>query len=210
MRQDAYPLQWPAGWPRTPRVHRVWGQFEGTLDRIRRELYLEIDRIALGKDARLRTVRSLVVISTNMPLRKDGEFFASAKPPEDPGVAVYFTRKGQPLCFACDKYDAVWKNLRAIQLTIAAMRGIERWGSSQLLERAFTGFTALPEKSHASVWETLGLDAETATEASVLAAWREKAKGCHPDAVSGKEKEWHELDTCKNIALATVRERRAA
>lgn len=206
MRQDAYPLQWPAGWPRTKPHDRVWGQFDGTLDRIRTELYREIDLISLGKDARTNTMKSMVVISTNMPLRKDGEFFASARKPEDPGVAVYFTRKKTPVCFACDKYNEVWKNLRAIQKTVEAMRGIERWGSSQLLERAFTGFAALPEKSHAGVWETLGLDPDTATEALVMAAWREKAKTCHPD-VGGTREAWDALDSAKNIALATLRER---
>lgn len=207
MRQDAYPLQWPAGWKRTHGQERERGAFDGTLDRIRTELYQEIDRIALGRSARFRTMKHLVVISTNLPLRKDGEFHASARKPDDPGVAVYFTRKEKPLCFACDKYDEVWKNLRAIQKTIEAMRGIERWGSSTLLERAFTGFAALPEKSHAGVWDTLGLDAETATEETVMAAWREKAKTCHPDVAGGSRARWDELDTAKNIALATLRER---
>ena len=210
MRQDAYPLQWPSGWKRTHWQERECGQFEGTLDRVRAELYREIDLIALGKTARITTVRHLVVISTNLPLRKDGEFFASARRPQDPGVAVYFTRKGKPLCFACDKYDEVWKNLRAIQKTIEAMRGIERWGSSTLLDRAFTGFTALPARSAAGVWETLGLYADTATEATVLAAWREKAKSCHPDVSGGSREAWDALDEAKNIALATIRERSRA
>lgn len=210
MKQDAYPLQWPAGWPRTKAHARERGQFDGTLDQIRAALYREIDAISLGRDARFYTIRSTTVISTNLPLRRDGEFMASARKPDDPGVAVYFTRKEKPLCFACDKYDEVWKNLRAIQKTIEAMRGIERWGSSTLLERAFTGFTALPEKSHAGVWETLGLDPDTATEKLVMDAWRGKAKTCHPDASGGSRVLWDELDAAKNIALATLKERSRA
>lgn len=88
-----------------------------------------------------------VVVSTNKPVRKDGGVYANAREPEDPGVAVYFERDGDRVCFACDQYDRVWKNMRAIAKTIEAMRGIERWGSKEMLDRAFTGFAALPPPS---------------------------------------------------------------
>lgn len=182
-----HPLCWPSDMPRTRADLRVWGQFEGTLDKVRRLLLDEIDAIALGRESRARTIRHRVVISTNMRLRKDGEIQASQGEPEDPGVAVYFTRKGKALCFACDKYDRVWKNMRAIQKTIEAMRGIERWGSSQMLERAFTGFAALPA-STANGWPTvLGVDSATATIEQVKAARNRLVKlyheaGSQPDA----------------------------
>lgn len=199
----AYPLQWPAGWPRTPKQNRVWGQFDGTMDKIRRELVHAIDLIALGEQARTHTIRDYIVISTNIPLRRDGEPRADVSKVDDPGVAVYFERNGKPLCFACDKYDAVWKNMRAIQRTIEALRGIERWGSSQMLERAFTGFAALPPKSMPSCWDMLGVSCD-ASEAEVIAAWREKAKTAHPDT-GGSHEAMSALNDAKDIALATVR-----
>lgn len=85
-----------------------------------------------------------VVVSTNKPVRRDGGIYVGAKEPTDPGVAVYFERDNNRVCFACDQYDRVWKNMRAIAKTIEAMRGIERWGSKEMLDRAFTGFAALP------------------------------------------------------------------
>jgi len=203
--QLAYPLHWPAGWRRTPAAERQRGTFDGTMDRIRRELLAEIDRIALGPVARTRTMSDYVVISTNMPLRRDGAPRADVRAPDDPGVAVYFKRKGQPVCFACDKYDAVWKNLRGIQKTIEAMRGIERWGSSQLLERAFTGFAALPEATGPDCWETLGVTS-AANEAEIMAAFRAKAKTAHPDA-GGSHDAFAALSQAKDIALATLRSR---
>jgi hypothetical protein len=121
----------------------------------------------------------------------------------DPGVAVYFKRKGVEVCFACDKYDAVWKNMRAIQRTVEALRGIERWGSSTLLERAFTGFTALPEKTGPSCWDTLGI-APTNDEGAIVAAWRGKAKEAHAD-VGGSHEAMVALNEAKDIALATAR-----
>jgi hypothetical protein len=206
--QLAYPLTWPQGWPRTPRQEREIGQFDGTMDRIRLELIREIDRLVLGKRSTAFTIRNSMVISTNLPLRKDGEPRADARAPDDPGAAVYFVRNETRLCFACDRYDAVWKNLRAIQRTIEAMRGIERWGSSQLLERAFTGFAALPERTGPSCWEVLGLN-PAAGEAEILKAWREKARGAHPDREGGSHEAMSALNEAKDIALATVKARTA-
>lgn len=207
---DAYPLQWPAGWQRTPETAREWGSFKGTLDAIRRELLNEIDAIALGRDARTRTIRNYVVISTNFPLRRDGEIHAGAKEPTDPGVAVYFKRKGKQVCLACDKYDRVWKNMRAISKSIEAMRGIERWGSSQLLDRAFTGFAALPEKTGPGFRDVLGIPAsQPLSEVVVMARFREQAKTAHPDA-GGSHEAFAALSQAKDIALATLRAGRAA
>lgn len=206
--QLAYPLHWPAGWPRTPAIQRERGSFDGTQDRVRRELLAEIDRIALGADSRRFTISEHVVLSTNQPLRRDGQPSAAHGEPADPGVAVYFTRKKKPVCFACDKFDRVWKNMRAIQKTIEALRGIERWGSSQLLDRAFTGFAALPHKTGPSCWELLGVEPE-ADEATILTAWRKKAQSAHPDA-GGTHTAMAALNEAKDIALATARSSKEA
>lgn len=202
---SAFPLAWPAGFPRTPAYQREAGQFKGTLDRVRRELLDEVNAIVLGADARHFTIRNHVVISTNMPVRNDGGIYASAREPADPGVAVYFTRKKVRVCLACDKYDRVWKNLRALQKSIEAMRGIERWGSTQLLDRAFTGFAALPEKTGPGFREILGILPDAVlTEETILAAFRAKAKTTHPDA-GGSHEAFAQLSQAKDIALATVK-----
>lgn len=46
---------------------------------------------------------------------------------------------------ACDQFKEVRLNMAAIVQTIKAIRQIERCGTSSLLERAFRGFSALPE-----------------------------------------------------------------
>lgn len=132
--EDAFPLQWPDGRLRTPVHQREWGRFKGTPDAVQREMRDEIERMG-GRQ---------IVVSTNKPVRRDGGIYANAREPDDPGVAVYFQRGKDRVCFACDQYDRVWKNMRAIAKTIEAMRGIERWGSKEMLDRAFTGFAALP------------------------------------------------------------------
>ena len=59
------------------------------------------------------------------------------------------------MCFACDKWRDVYDNIYAIGKTIEALRGIERWGTGDMVEQAFTGFVALP--SPKSPWEILGV-----------------------------------------------------
>jgi hypothetical protein len=55
----------------------------------------------------------------------------------DSGAAVYFTRKGRDQCIACDKWDSVRDNLHAIGKTIEALRGIDRWGTGEMVDAAF-------------------------------------------------------------------------
>ncbi|MEW8253739.1 MAG: hypothetical protein AB2747_05255 [Candidatus Thiodiazotropha taylori] len=101
-----------------------------------------------------RYSRDEVIISTNLRLRRDGEPYATQRQPEDQGVAVYFKYKGKPMVFACDQWRYIHDNMQAIAKTIEALRGIERWGASDMMERAFTGFVALehqPEESYADV-----------------------------------------------------------
>lgn len=50
---------------------------------------------------------------------------------------------------ACDQFKEVRLNMAAIVFTIKAIRQIERCGTSSLLERAFKGFSALPDKAGA-------------------------------------------------------------
>lgn len=197
-----FPICWPTGRLRTPVYRRHHARFKTGFAVARDNLLAEIRRLGGTQP----------IISSNIPHRNDGlpraGAFNAAELKNDPGIAVYFQRKGKQLCFACDCYLTVDDNMHAIAKTVEALRGIARWGTGDMMEAAFTGFTALPEISHADVWGTLGLDANSATEDAIMRAWREKAKTCHPDAAPGKEDEWRDLDKCKNIALATVRNRR--
>lgn len=56
---------------------------------------------------------------------------------------------GQDYVIACNQFKEVRLNLCAIKLTIAAMRQMERCGTSSLLERAFAGFKQIAE--HAGI-----------------------------------------------------------
>lgn len=121
---------------------------------------------------------SQLVITTDVELRKDGLPRADRGPPRDPGVAVYFVYKKKPMCFACDRWNTIGDNIRAIGQTVAALRGIERWGSGSMIEQAMQGFTALPAPEQP--FQVLGVK-PNATRLEIEAAFRKLAAEFHPD-----------------------------
>jgi hypothetical protein len=176
MSVEAYPLQWPAGRPRTDHWRRERSAFEVTLARARDDIIREV-QLLVGKYNSPHTV-----ISSNLALRNDGLPLArQPRTADDPGVAVYFTRKGKQLSFACDRWTKVEDNMRAIAKTIEALRGIDRWGTGDMLEAAFTGFVALPAPgAQKEWWEVLGV-ARLATAEECRHAYRRLAALHHPD-----------------------------
>lgn len=193
---DAYPLCWPEGWPRTPSYKRTWGSFSKKT----REYCISY----LMKEIRLLGGRN-PVLSSMLKLRQDGLPYSSQPKTDDPGIAVYFTYKDRPMCFACDTYSRDVANIWAIKLTIEALRGIERWGASDMMDRAFTGFQALPMRK--SWWKVLEV-AHNATRAEIDAAYRAKVKSTHPDT-GGSHEAMSELNVAYDDAKRTITERAA-
>ena len=182
MTVEAHPLAWPVGWERTPSHRRESGAFKVSLAKARDGLLAEIGRMG-GRH---------IVVSSNMQLRQDGMPYAQQRAIDDKGIAVYFERKGKPMCFACDRYTSLEANMRAIELTIAALRGITRWGASDMLERAFTGFTALPGAGSSEHWsDVLGLS-ETAGRDEIESAYRRLRSQHHPDR-GGDAEQFHRI-----------------
>jgi hypothetical protein len=192
---EAYPLYWPVGWKRTPGPHRLPGRFRLTFAKARDELLDELDRMGAQQ----------IVLSTNIPVRRDGLPYAGQREPEDSGAAVYFVRKGKPLCFACDRYEMAKDNINAIKHTIDALRGIERWGASDMLERAFRGFAALPDGSQQKHWrEVLGFTAEQRVTADVLEVrFKDLARVWHPD-VGGDGVRFGEISAARDRARLEI------
>jgi hypothetical protein len=170
--KESFPLTWPDGWKRTNANWRTHARFKNnTLGKCCDECFAEVGR--LGGER--------VVISSNIKPRLDGRPYANQAAPSDPGVAVYFTLDGKPVALACDKWLTVEDNLWAIVKHIEALRGQERWGVGSI-ERAFAGYTALPETSSGSSWwAVLGVTIN-ATPDQVRDAFRAKAKLYHPDS----------------------------
>lgn len=190
MSAEAFPLSWPQGYERTR--YRKRAAFKTGFASARDGLISEL---------RLMRV-SYVVISTNIPLRRDGLPYSGQAQPSDPGVAVYFLWKEKQRVLACDRWDRVEDNLHAVELAVQAMRGLERWGVSQILDRAFEGFTALPPPSQtgSQPWhEVLGVDPRDTLDV-IETMFKAKIRKAHPD-LGGSTEEAQRI----NAAMAAAR-----
>lgn len=179
---EAYPLQWPGGYPRTARPSDKYKFYPGSLS----------GEISGLKDELKRMKATGLVVSTNIPLKADGNPYATYSKPADVGVAVYFSVNNKALALCCDKWNSVEANLRALTMSVDAMRGLDRWGVSEIMNRAFMGFKALPEKAASFPWwDVLGLS-RTCTRNEIEAAYKTKIKIHHPDN-GGDTVKWQEL-----------------
>jgi hypothetical protein len=193
-------LYWPEGWKRTK--DRETARFE--------------THFVKARDGVLRSLKLMrasdTLISSNVPLRRDGLPLAGMAEPADPGVAVYWVESKPDVVsgktmrvLACDKWRKVRDNLRAIELTLESFRAIERHGASEVLDRAFTGFTALPASAARRTWrEVLGLVGIVGvTRDRISAAYRELALRRHPDH-GGSDAAFIELTAARDQALAEI------
>ncbi|MDO8706038.1 MAG: hypothetical protein Q7J84_13935 [Sulfuricaulis sp.] len=196
---DAYPLSWPVGWPRTLPSQRRSAKFSkgerqrpstptgSSWMRYRQVSVADGIQRVLAELAKLKISRDDLIVSSNLRLRLDGLPRSDQREPEDPGAAVYWQdQKGRKQVMAIDQYDRVADNLAAIAATLEAMRAIERHGGAQILERAFTGFVALPAPDHQRTWrEVLVIPSLPGNEAqareAVETAYRRLRSLHHPD-----------------------------
>lgn len=126
-----FPLRWPDHVRRAPR--RRPSRFgELSFGRERALLFAQVELLGGNAD---------IVITTNIPLRSDGQPMAGVPRPSDPGVAVYWTelRHAQPprhRAVACDAWLSVVENMHALMLDLQAERGRARWRCSGLIDLA--------------------------------------------------------------------------
>ena len=185
---EAYPLAWPPG---RPRQHgREHARFKVTLGRAIEDVQYEVKMLG-GRD---------LIISTNLPLRKDGVPYARGTV-WDVGVAVYFKYKKRDVSFACDRWSRIEANMRAIALTVGALRGIDRWGTGDMVDAAFTGFAALPAPEQP--WQVLGVGAHASRE-EIERAFRSLASEHHPDR-GGDPHQMARINAARDALLEDLR-----
>lgn len=194
---QAFPLAWPAGWKRTG--HRTAADFgtvhipEGATWKRKRELTIaEATNRVLDELRRMGVAQRDVIISTNLRLRNDGLPLSKQREPEDPGVAVYWKMDGKGLVIAADCYTKIADNLAAVAATLDAMRSIKRHGGAAILERAFTGFAALPAPmTGQKPWrQVLGVGPDERDPKAICNYYRVRRGETHPDREGGNEMEF--------------------
>lgn len=212
MEAQSYPLSWPFGWPRTPSGKQARAKFSQMVTKTGYggSTYRGADSLSIHQSVkRLRSELDrlnavAVVVSTNIKTRADGMPLSESKRVDDPGVAVYFKRKGVSVVFACDKWDRPADNLAAVAKHIEALRGMDRWGVGSL-DQAFAGYAALPAPSTKRPWrEVMGFSAqETVHSLGVSARYATLAKQRHPDA-GGSQDLMAELNQARDDARKEI------
>jgi len=210
-----YPLQWPLGWKRTLPGQRQRGTFakrgyssSGSYRPLNDVTVAEACGRLLAELKRMGISDQDVVISTNVRTRLDGLPYSNEREPEDPGAAVYWRDAGRDRCMAIDGYSRVAQNIAALAATIEAMRAIERHGGAAILDRAFTGFTALPAPIVAGMkrpWrEVLNFPPGAIPDRDQLQRrFRELASKRHPDA-GGSDGAMAEVNAARDEALQEI------
>jgi hypothetical protein len=214
-----HPLHWPVGWKRTAPYARKSGSFTTkaySTNRSAEPLTISqaVDRL-LAELLRMAVAERDVIISTNIQPTLSGRPRSGERKPDDPGAAVYWKDYGQQRCMAIDRYTDVAQNIAALAATIEAMRAIERHGGALILERAFTGFTALPAPIVAGMkreWRDVMQFTQPGriTADDVRGRYRELASLLHPDKAINetdrvsREKRMAELNVARDEALLEV------
>jgi hypothetical protein len=192
-------------WPATsePRFHRFTASWTDTLDLLERELG------HLG-------VRGAVAIQAFVKpgdVRRDGMLRATARPSK-PGVALSFTCRSGPLTFPCDTYESWsgskltgWQaNLRAIALSLEALRAVDRHGVSRTGEQ-YVGWRAIESGAatagFASADEALRWLESLAPALPLKSMLRVAAKMCHPDNNGGDASQWGRYESARRLLEAS-------
>lgn len=197
---------WPSG--RTPTTKRKSATFKApynkTLDGIEREL----TRIG-AKDA-------IVEVDIAMrELRRTGEPLARAAVRSTPGIVLRYTSKdGRAVTMPLDAFDEWHDNLRALYLTLVALRAVDRFGATSSGEQ-YRGWQALtsittPSMSTAEAARKLvsfagGKDSESAVLASASTCrdvLRAAMARTHPDKHMGDVRDFQLVSECKRIMQA--------
>jgi len=184
------PFMWPGGkrtaYPKRSNFETAWDRTVAQLDR-------ELTHLGVTGSVVCETGYEPWQIKSDGQLRSNiGGIHAKG----DPAVVLSFQAKRGALRYWCDTYDRRVDNVRAITLSLEALRAVSRWGVLRNGEQ-YTGNLALPAgmgPSEAS--EFLRKHGDGAQDA--LGMYRAAAKKLHPDA-GGERHEWDALQRAKEV-----------
>lgn len=175
--------EWPGAFTKGRKHGQFRASYQQTLDLLEKEL----------SHLNARNVVIQVALEPG-DIRMDGRPRSNAKKPAHPGVIVSCDTKQGPLMFPCDTYWEWKDNLRAIALSLEALRSVDRYGVTKRGEQ-YKGWSQLPPASspesdlekaarflvdHTEYrlwrWEQVVRDAGVFRE-----AYQQAVKKCHPD-----------------------------
>lgn len=197
--------QWPG--KRTEAGKRKRAPFRAgyikTLDDLERELH----------HVRASSVTIQIDLETK-DIRNDGWPRSNARP-MTPGVVLSFVTPTGPLSFPCDTYTTWEDNLRAISLSLTALRAVDRYGVTRHAEQ-YRGFKAIEAPGATPAMDRQQAIAFIANHADLSAgdvsfdidrgdgklykfACQTAARKLHPDAPGGSHEQFVKLQQAKAV-----------
>lgn len=200
---------WPGTMTKARRRSPFNATFTDTLTLLERELRL------LDPKDRNYPPSVLQVAIPESKFRLDGMPRAGATP-EHPGVIVSIEPRNKPsLSFPCDSFNHWHDNLRAIALTLEALRKMDRYGVTQTGQQ-YTGWQALPgpgktewlsaDDAEAFLRTAAGADEGHGKDLGTLAqVYRRARANAHPDRNLGAQAQWDAVEMAANVLRAAGR-----
>jgi hypothetical protein len=139
-------------------------------------------------------------------IRMDGWPLGRATPSHPAVIVSLRDGENRPLSFPCDRYDQYADNLRAIALSLEALRAVDRHGVTKRGEQ-YQGFKALEAPRPWTIEDSAAfVSIKSGTPATVImhdaaswkTAYRVAASTLHPDA-GGNPHEWELLNKAKEM-----------
>ena len=185
----------------TPRERsKFTATWSNTLDLLEREVY--------ALQSRDMDDPVLMVDCTERDLRLDGQLRADARLGTN-AVAIAFESRRGPLMFRADRYDArpwsrggmgpPWQhNVRAIALTLEALRAVDRYGATQSGEQ-YVGYRQIesrslmtPDEARTFLWNQC--DGSLHINAAAVDLVQRARRKAHPDMPGGSREAWEMVE----------------
>lgn len=200
------PLTWqiePLGpWNRpVTRNRRPAGRFTATWGDTRRLLDNELGHLGATGVVALR------LDVTEADVVRDGSRLRAHVRTASPAAALSFTSRHGPLTYATDVYDSWQANVRALALSLQALRAVDRYGVSRSGEQyagwralaagpTTTGFASVTE---ALAWLRAQPDIGSTVDSTVAEMLQRAGKVMHPDINAGDRSRWDRLDQARRL-----------
>jgi len=186
---DAYPLQWPQGWMRT-KMQRSSRENQNDLSRRDGGVMTELKCGVTWGNPHIHAGKHHC---TQLLNEHSGSHTCDQCDAELSLDAVHIAAPALPAVEPDDK-DAI----------IEAMRGIERWGAGEMMDRAFSGFKGLPAQASEGedCWKVLGLHPMSPSNLVIL-VHRDLTRKLH--AKQSASEEFSRINVARDDALRALK-----
>lgn len=207
------------GWPHEFTIERTRGRFDSSLTETLTLLDRELRMFQTANSGQIYPDSVLQLALREQDFRRTDGMPRAGAVTEHPGVILNIQPRNRPaLSFPCDTFTHWHANLRAIALTLEALRKIDRYGVTQTGQQ-YRGWQAIEAKATdsaavdaacrmlaAAAWpnEHLGAQAEWAPKIATdpeigRNTYRKARQNAHPDRNDGDQTLW---DTVEDAAEA--------